>query len=82
MINKIKQFYENKKREMTLEAFDTVVEDKKEEVRNILKERKELLIGAGVIAGLCIFGLINRKPPAKAPNTVIIIINKGEVNYG
>lgn len=82
MMKKIKQWCELKKREMTLEAFDTIVEDKKEEVRNTVRERKELLIGVGLVAGLCIFGLINRKPPAKAPNTVIVIINKGEVNHG
>lgn len=82
MMKKIKQWYELKKREMTLEAFDTIVEDKKEEVRNTVKEQKELLIGVGVVACLCIFGLINRKSSAKTPNTIIVIINKGEVNHG
>ena len=48
-----KNFLKEKKREMTVDAFDTIVDNKKEKVVEFIKDNKmELAVGAALMAGL------------------------------
>lgn len=63
-----KDFFNSKKREMTIEAFDTIVEDKLE------NHKQEIAIAAGVAAGLVVLGCLYMRHSSKQPQTVIYII--------
>ena len=63
-----KNFWKEKKREMTVEAFDTIVENKLE------NNKREIAISAGVAAGLVILGCLYMRHSSKQPQTVIYII--------
>jgi hypothetical protein len=63
-----KNFWKEKKREMTVEAFDTIVENKLE------NNKREIAIAAGVAAGLVILGCLYMRHSSKQSQTVIYII--------
>lgn len=71
-----KNFVKEKKREMTVEAFDTIVDNKKEKVLEFIKDNKiELAVGAGVMAGLIVLGCLKMRHSSNNSETVVIIIN-------
>lgn len=71
-----KKFLDNKKREMTVEAFDTIVETKKEEIGTVIRDNKrEIAIGVGLMAGLLVLGCLKMRHSSNNPETVVIIIN-------
>lgn len=71
-----KNFLKEKKREMTVDAFDTIVDNKKEKVVEFIKDNKmEVAVGAGVMAGLIVLGCIKMRHSSNNPETVVIIIN-------
>lgn len=71
-----KNFLKEKKREMTVEAFDTIVDNKKEKVLEFIKDNKiELAVGAGVMAGLVVLGCLKMRHSSNNSETVVIIIN-------
>lgn len=71
-----KKFLDNKKREMTVEAFDTIVETKKEEIGTVIKDNKrEIVIGVGLMAGLLVLGCLKMRHSSNNPETVVIVIN-------
>ena len=71
-----KNFLKEKKREMTVDAFDTIVDNKKEKVVEFVKDNKmELVVGAGVMAGLIVLGCIKMRHSSNNPETVVIVIN-------
>lgn len=72
----IKNFLDNKKREMTVEAFDTIVETKKEEITNVVRNNKrEIAIGVGVMTGLLVLGYLKMRHSSNSSETVVIVIN-------
>lgn len=71
-----KNFLKEKKREMTVEAFDTIMDNKKEKVFEFIKDNKiELAVGAGVMAGLIVLGYLKMRHSSNNSETVVIIIN-------
>ena len=71
-----KNFIKEKKREMTVDAFDTIVDNKKEKVVDFIKDNKmEVAIGAGVMASLLILGCMKMRHSSNNPETVVIVIN-------
>lgn len=71
-----KNFLKEKKREMTVEAFDTIMDNKKEKVFEFIKDNKiELAVGAGVMAGLIVLGCLKMRHSSNNSETVVIIIN-------
>lgn len=71
-----KNFLKEKKREMTVEVFDTIVDNKKEKVLEFIKDNKiELAVGAGVMAGLVVLGCLKMRHSSNNSETVVIIIN-------
>lgn len=71
-----KNFLKEKKREMTVDAFDTIVDNKKEKVMEFIKDNKmEVAVGAGVMASLLILGCIKMRHSSNNSETVVIIIN-------
>ena len=71
-----KNFVKEKKREMTVEAFDTIVDNKKEKLVEFIQANKmELAVGAGVIASLLILGCMKMRHSSNNSETVVIIIN-------
>lgn len=71
-----KNFLKEKKREMTVDAFDTIVDNKKEKVVEFIKDNKmELAVGAGVMAGLIVLGCMKMRHSSSNQETVVIIIN-------
>lgn len=71
-----KKFLDNKKREMTVEAFDTIVETKKEEIGTVIRDNKrEIAIGVGLMAGLLVLGCLKMRHSSNNPETVVIVIN-------
>lgn len=71
-----KKFLDNKKREMTVEAFDTIVETKKEEIGTIIRDNKrEIAIGVGLMAGLLVLGCLKMRHSSNNPETIVIVIN-------
>lgn len=71
-----KNFLKEKKREMTVEAFDTIMDNKKEKVFEFIKDNKiELAVGAGVMAGLVVLGCLKMRHSSNNPETVVIVIN-------
>ena len=76
MMKIFKNFLKEKKREMTVDAFDTIVDNKKEKVVEFIKDYKmELAVGAGVMAGLIVLGCMKMRHSSNNQETVIIIIN-------
>lgn len=72
----IKDFLEEKKRKMTIKAFDTIIEEKREELGGMIRNNKrEVAIGAGVMAGLIVLGCLKMRHSSDNPETVVIIIN-------
>ena len=71
-----KNFLKEKKREMTVDAFDTIIDNKKEKVVEFIKDNKmELAVGAGVMAGLIVLGCMIMRHSSNNQETVVIIIN-------
>ena len=71
-----KDLLNEKKREMTVDAFDTIVNNKKEKVVEFIQYNKmELAVGAGVMAGLLILGCVKMRHSSNNPETVVFIIN-------
>ena len=71
-----KDLLNEKKREMTVDAFDTIVNNKKEKVVGFIQDNKmELAVGAGVMAGLLILGCVKMRHSSNNPETVVFIIN-------
>lgn len=71
-----KKFLDNKKREMTVEAFDTIVETKKEEISTVIRDNKrEIVIGVGLMAGLLVLGCLKMRHSSNNPETIVIVIN-------
>ena len=71
-----KDLLNEKKREMTVDAFDTIVNNKKEKVFEFVQDNKmELAVGAGVMAGLLILGCVKMRHSSNNPETVVVIIN-------
>lgn len=71
-----KKFLDNKKREMTVEAFDTIVETKKEEIGTVIRDNKrEIAIGVGLMAGLLVLGCLKMRHSSNNPETIVIVIN-------
>lgn len=70
-----KDFIRDKKRDITVEAFDTIVDNKKEKLKDICLENKEIILGAGITAGLLVFGLMKMSHSSRKPETIVIVIN-------
>ena len=71
-----KNFLKEKKQKMTVDAFDTIVDNKKEKVLELVKDNKmELAVGAGVMASLLILGCMKMRHSSNNSETVMIIIN-------
>ena len=71
-----KNFVKEKKREMTVEAFDTIVDNKKEKLVEFIQANKmELAVGAGVMAGLLVLGCMKMRHSSNNSETVVVIIN-------
>ena len=64
MMKIFKNFLKEKKREMTVDAFDTIVDNK-----------MELAVGAGVMAGLIVLGCMKMRHSSNNQETVVIIFN-------
>ena len=78
MMKIFKNFLKEKKREMTVDAFDTIVDNKKEKIVEFIKDNKmEVAVGAGVMAGLIILGCIKMRHSSNNPEIVVIINNQG-----
>ena len=61
---------------MTVEAFDTIVDNKKEKVVEFIRDNKmELAVGAGVLAGLLILGCVKLRHSSNNSEIVVVIIN-------
>lgn len=76
----IKDFLEEKKRKMTIKAFDTIIEEKKEKLGGMIQNNKrEVAIGAGVMAGLIVLGYLKMRHSSDNPETVVIIINNNNI---
>lgn len=75
-----KDFLEEKKRKMTIKAFDTIVEEKKEELGDMIRNNKqEVAIGAGVMVGLIVLGYLKMRHSSDNPETIVIIINNNVI---
>lgn len=73
-----KNFLKEKKEKMTVDAFDTIVDNKKEKVLEFVKDNKmELAVGAGVMAGLIVLGCLKMRHSSNNPEIVFIINNQG-----
>ena len=71
-----KNFLKEKKREITVDAFDTIVDNKKEKVVEFIQDNKmELAVGAGVLAGLLILGCAKMRHSSNNSEIVVVIIN-------
>ena len=71
-----KNFLKEKKEKMTVDAFDTIIDNKKEKVVDFIKDNKmELTVGAGVMASLLILGCMKMRHSSNNSETVVIIIN-------
>ena len=71
-----KDLLNEKKREITVDAFDTIVNNKKEKVVGfILVNKMELAVGAGVMAGLLILVCVKMRHSSNNSDIVVVIIN-------
>ena len=72
----IKDFLEEKKRKMTIKAFDTIIEEKKEKLGGMIQNNKrEVAIGASVMAGPIVLGYLKMRHSSDNPETIVVIIN-------
>ena len=63
---------------MTVDAFDTIVDNKKEKVVEFIKDNKmEVAVGAGVMAGLIVLGCLKMRHSSNNPEIIVIINNQG-----
>ena len=70
-----KDFFNKKKRDLTVEAFDNIMDDKKEKLVEAVKERRlEVAVGVGVATGLVILGGLKMSHSSRQPQTIIYII--------
>ena len=73
-----KNFLKEKKEKMTVDAFDTIIDNKKEKAVDFIKDNKmELAVGAGVMAGLIVLGCLKMRHSSNNPEIVVIINNQG-----
>lgn len=73
-----KNFLKDKKQKITVDAFDTIVDNKKEKVIEFIKDNKmEVAVGAGVMAGLIVLGCLKMRHSSNNPEIVVIINNQG-----
>lgn len=73
-----KNFLKDKKQKITVDAFDTIVDNKKEKVVEFIKDNKmEVAVGAGVMAGLIVLGCLKMRHSSNNPEIVVIINNQG-----
>lgn len=73
-----KNFLKDKKQKMTVDAFDTIVDNKKEKLVEFIKDNKmEVSVGAGVMAGLIVLGCLKMRHSSNNPEIVVIINNQG-----
>ena len=71
-----KDLLNEKKREITVDAFDTIVNINKEKVVGFIQDKKmELAVGAGVMAGLLILGCVKMRHSSNNSEIVVVIIN-------
>ena len=71
-----KDLLNEKKREITVDAFDTIVNNKKEKVVGFTQDNKmELAVGAGILAGLLILGCVKMRHSSNNSETFVIVIN-------
>ena len=70
-----KNFLKEKKEKMTVDAFDTIIDNKKEKVVDFIKDNKMEVVGAGVMASLLILGCMKMRHSSNNSETVVIIIN-------
>ena len=71
-----KNFLKEKKEKMTVDAFDTIMDNKKEKVVDFIKNNKmEIAVGAGVMAGLIVLGCLKMRHSSNNPEIVVIINN-------
>ena len=70
-----KNFLKDKKEKMTVDAFDTIIDNKKEKVVDFIKDNKMEVVGAGVMASLLILGCMKMRHSSNNSETVVIIIN-------
>ena len=71
-----KDLLNEKKREITVDAFDTIVNNKKEKVVGFIQDNKmELAVGAGILAGLLILGCVKMRHSSNNSETFVIVIN-------
>ena len=78
MMKIFKNFLKEKKEKMTVDAFDTIVDNKKEKVMGFIKDNKmEVAVGAGVMAGLIVLGCLKMRHSSNNPEIVVIINNQG-----
>ena len=78
MMKIFKNFLKEKKEKMTVDAFDTIVDNKKEKVLEFVKDNKmEIAVGAGVMAGLIVLGCLKMRHSSNNPEIVVIINNQG-----
>ena len=76
MMKIFKNFLKEKKQKMTVDAFDTIVDNKKEKVLEFINDNKmEVAVGAGVMAGLIVLGCLKMRHSSSNPETVVIVIN-------
>lgn len=72
MMKIFKNFLKEKKEKMTVDAFDTIIDNKKEKVVDFIKDNKmELAVGAGLL----ILGCMKMRHSSNDSETVVIIIN-------
>ena len=78
MMKIFKNFLKEKKEKMTVDAFDTIIDNKKEKVVDFIKDNKmELAVGAGVMASLIVLGGLKMRHSSNNPEIVVIINNQG-----
>ena len=76
----IKDFLEEKKRKMKIKAFDTIIEEKKEKLGGMIQNNKrEVAIGASVMAGLIVLGYLKMRHSSDNPETIVVIINNNVI---
>ena len=71
-----KNFLKEKKEKIKVDAFDRIIDSKKEKVVEFISDNKmELAVGAGVMASLLILGCMKMRHSSNNSETVVIISN-------
>lgn len=75
-MKRFKDFFNRKKKDLTVEAFDNIMNDKKEKVKDILVEHKtEVAFAAGVAAGLLVLGCASKmRHSSSSPQMIYLTI--------